>query len=158
MDCDENIKKECTPVEILGFHAQYERSLSRLYKLFSKKMPELELWPYLVEEEIKHECWIMQMIPKVVEGTIILKVLDYSAKFVREHTEMLNARIEQLKGEEIDLQKALRICVEYENYMLDRDFFGNLISDAPAIQSVIDKLIIDTENHRDEIKRAINEL
>ncbi len=145
-------------LEVLGYHSEYERNLARLYKLFTKKFPDDGLWPYMVEEETKHECWIKQIIPKVIDGVVDINVKDHTGKFVHDHMEMLSSKIESLKFVELTPLEALRICVEYEEFMLDKDFFGNLVSEAPAVQNVLDKLVEDTLRHRIAIKERIESL
>ena len=42
----------------VGLHAEHERLLANLYALFSKIFPNDELWPFMTEEERKHESWL----------------------------------------------------------------------------------------------------
>jgi hypothetical protein len=67
---EEEAKEISTGLILLGYHAEHERMISRLYSYYRKKFQKEGVWSFLVEEENKHEAWIKQIIVKVNEGII----------------------------------------------------------------------------------------
>jgi rubrerythrin len=157
-DEDDTSSMIYTKSAILGFHSEYERNLARLYSVYAEKFPDVELWRFLVEEERKHESWIKQIIIKVSEGVIDFELKEYTAEKVKNCIINLKDKVIETVGLDIDLKTALLNALEVEDSMLEKDFFDKFTSDAPAVQSVLSKLVSDTINHRYAIEEAINAL
>ena len=68
---------------LLGYHAEHERMISRLYAYYRKKFPKEGVWLFLVEEERKHETWIKQIIIKVNQEIIRFDHRDSSVEDIK---------------------------------------------------------------------------
>ena len=139
----------------IGLHSQYERLLSNLYKLFESIFPNDELWPFMSEEERKHECWLKDIILKLKEGTINFKKPVYNPDLVLKAMINIAEIIHYCKEFKITHEEAYQISFDQENSLLEDGFFGNFSSDAPAIENVFNLLIEDTIEHRNWLKRRI---
>jgi hypothetical protein len=136
-------------IQLVGSQAELERQLARLYSFFNKKFPGTELWPFLTEEEAKHECWLKQIIPKISEGSIILFVNDITIKAIEETIEDIISTCENAESKGISLIGAIKTAEKFEMHMLDKDFFKFLDSDAPVYSRILDKLYEDTKRHKE---------
>jgi hypothetical protein len=155
---EENLSGNKSKIEILGYHAEYERNLGRLYSLFSKKFPETDIWSYLVEEERKHEAWVKQIIFKFNEGVIKFESESDYSRWVCDCVINLKNKIEEIEKSEITLKEALIISLDYEDNMLEKEFFNIFYSEAPAFDSVLKNLVKDTEKHRKIVADKLAEL
>ena len=139
----------------IGLHAEHERLLANLYTLFGKIFPDDELWPFMIEEERKHESWLKEIMLKLKEGVINFRNPDYSIDLVKKEIINLSETIEYCSAYKITHQEAYQIAFHQENSMLEDKFFDNFSSDAPAIESVFEKLIEDTLEHRRWLNRRM---
>jgi predicted HTH domain antitoxin len=137
----------------IGLHSQYERLLSNLYKLFENIFPNDELWPFMAEEERKHECWLKDILIKMKDGTINFKKPSYNPEIVLKAIINISEIIHYCKEFKINHEEAYRISFDQENSMLEDGFFGSFSSDAPAIENVFNLLVEDTIEHRNWLKR-----
>lgn len=141
-------------IQLIGRQCELERQLSRMYFFFNKKFPGTELWPFLTEEEIKHECWLKQIIPKVSDGSIILFVNDVTSKAIEEMTAEIIITCEKAQKEGISLVGAIKTAELFEKHMLDKDFFKFLDSDEPVYSRILEKLHEDTLTHKKMLAAA----
>lgn len=139
----------------IGLHAEYERQLSNLYKLFENIFPNDELWPFMAEEERKHECWLKEILLKMKDGTIDFKKPSYNPEIVLKAVINISEIIHYCKEFKITHEEAYHISTDQENSMLEDGFFGKFSSDAPAIENVFKLLIEDTIEHRNWLKRRM---
>jgi len=137
----------------IGLHSQYERLLSNLYKLFENIFPNDELWPFMAEEERKHECWLKEIMIKLKEETIVFKKPSYKPDLVLKAVINITEIIHYCKEYRISHKEAYNIAFDQENSMLEDGFFGSFSSDAPAIENVFNLLVEDTIEHRNWLKR-----
>ena len=141
--------------QYIGLHSQYERQLSNLYKLFENIFPDDELWPFMAEEERKHECWLKDIIIKMKDGTINFKKPSYKPDLVLKAIINISEIIHYCKEFKISHNEAYQLASDQENCMLEDGFFGNFSSDAPALDRVFRMLIEDTIEHRNWLKRRM---
>lgn len=139
----------------IGLHSEYERLLSNLYKLFEKIFPNDELWAFMAEEERKHEFWLKDIMRKLNEGVIIFKAPKYPVDKVREAIINVAEIIEYCKAYKLSHKEAYQIAIQQESSMLENKFLNNFSSDAPAVESVFTKLIEDTIEHREWLKKKM---
>ena len=148
------MKSKEEQILLIGKQAELERQLSRLYGLFDKKFPLTKLWPFLIEEECKHECWLKQILPKVMDGSIYVFVNEVTVLEIEKMTDGIVKAYEKFDREGISLVKALSAAEKFEVHMLDRDFFHFLDSEDPKISQLLDSLNEDTKKHRDMLIKA----
>lgn len=139
----------------IGLHSQYERLLSNLYKLFESIFPNDELWPFMAEEERKHECWLKDILIKMKDGTINFKKPSYKPEIVLKAIINISEIVHYCKEFKITHEEAYRISFDQESSMLEDGFFGSFSSDAPAIENIFKLLIEDTIEHRNWLKRRM---
>ncbi len=139
----------------IGLHAEHERLLANLYTLFGKIFPDDELWPFMKEEERKHESWLKEIMLKLKEGVINFRNPEYSIDAVKKEILTLNETIGYCNEYKITHKEAYLIAFKQESSMLEDKFFDNFSSDAPAIESVFEKLIEDTMEHRRWLNRRM---
>lgn len=139
----------------IGLHAEYERQLANLYRLFESIFPNDELWPFMSEEERKHEQWLKDIIKKMKDGTIIFEKPSYDPEVVLKAVINIAEIIHYCKEFKISHKEAYLIAFEQENSMLEDGFLKKFTSDAPALEKIFRMLIEDTIEHRNWLKRRM---
>lgn len=139
----------------IGLHAEYERQLANLYRLFEKIFPNDELWPFMSEEERKHEHWLKDIIRKMKEGTIIFTKPSYDPKIVLKAIINVAEMIHYCREFKIYHSEAYQIAFDQENSILESGFLKKFSSDAPALEKIFGMLLEDTIEHRNWLKRRM---
>ncbi len=107
------------------------------------------MWPFLVEEERKHEAWIKQIIPKIGTGEIYFFLENFTVEAIETTLEYINEEYEKAEKEGIDLIRALSVAQSLEEATLDKSLFKYFDSGSPQIEEVLDSLREDSIKHRD---------
>ncbi|MBN2834987.1 MAG: hypothetical protein JXR48_08475 [Candidatus Delongbacteria bacterium] len=155
IDIDKQQKLVYEKTAILGLHAEYEQLLSRLYKIFSNKFPDEELWSFMAKEEKKHEAWVKQIILKMIEGTIIYENEDEYQDNIINSLVDLKETIKDIPEKDISEEDALEIAFSIEESMLEKEFFEKFSLDAPLVEQILENLKKDTRKHRDMLDKKI---
>jgi len=136
-------------IHFIGKQAELERQLARLYKLYSDKFPENGLWPFLVEEERKHEAWLKQIIPKVQSGDVLFFLDNFTVEAIQQTIEYINEEYNIAVNEGITLIRAISVAHALEDSALDKSIFNFFDSGSPVIEEILDDLREDTKKHRE---------
>jgi len=152
------MKSKEEQIFFLGHQAEYERHLARLYKLYEDKFPYSPIWPFLVEEERKHEEWLKQIMPKVQSGDIYFYRNEFTLEAISQMINYVNEEFDKAEKEEIDLMRAVSVALYIEDSSLEKNIFTYLDSDSPKIQEILDSLSEDTKKHRKLLLNARDEL
>lgn len=145
-------------ISFLGKQADYERHLARLYSLYEKLFPDFKMWPFLVEEERKHEAWIKQIIPKIQNGEIYFFLDNFTVQAIEQTLIYIEEEYEKAEKEGIDLIRAVSVAHYLEDAALDKSIFNYFDSGSPQIEQVLDDLKEDTKKHRDMLHKTKNEM
>lgn len=138
--------------------AELESQLAKLYDLYDHKFPMTKIWPFLVEEEKKHESWLMQIIPKIEDGTIYFFRDEVTVQNIDSMIESIEKEIARAHLQVIDLKRAVSIALSFEDAALEKNIFSFFDSEDPVIEQTLDKLIEDTNIHRKMLMEAVESL
>ena len=152
------MKSKEEQIQLIGRQCELERQLSRLYSLFDKRFPLTKLWPFLLEEECKHECWLKQILPKVADGSIYIYFNEVTVQAIESLTDEIRTAYEKADREGLSLHNALTLSEKFEVHMLEKDFFHFMDSDYPEVSRILDSLNEDTKKHRDMLIGARNKI
>ncbi|MDY0016683.1 MAG: hypothetical protein RBS89_02500 [Candidatus Delongbacteria bacterium] len=139
-------------ISFIGKQAEFERQLARLYSLYQKKFPAFKLWPFLVEEERKHEAWLKQIIPKIKTGEIYFFLDNLTFQAIEQTIDYINEEYEKADKEGIDLVRAVSVAHSIEDSALDKSIFKYFDSESPSVEEILDNLKEDTKKHREMLE------
>lgn len=142
-------------IMFIGRQAEFERQLARLYALYEEKFPDFDLWPFLVEEEQKHEGWLKQIIPKIKSGSITFFLDDLRVQAINKAIEYINKEYEKVGKEDINLFRAVTVAQGIENSALENKIFDYFDSDSPSVDKILNDLKEDTKKHRDMLLKYV---
>ncbi|HAQ62599.1 TPA: hypothetical protein DCR49_11505 [Candidatus Delongbacteria bacterium] len=145
-------------IELVCNQAELESQLAKLYGLYDHKFPMTKIWPMLVEEEKKHESWLMQIIPKIEDGTIYFYSDEVTTQNINVMIESIKKEIDRALLQVIDLKRAVSIALSFEDAALEKNIFSFFDSEDPVVEQTLDKLIEDTRIHRKMLLEAVESL
>lgn len=138
---------------ILDLFAQNELNVSRLYRLYSQKIPTQQVfWEKLSREEIQHA----QEIEKAYSGkkepfqenNFSRGIIKYVADFVQDS-------IKQAKEEKMSHKKALQVALRIEQSFLEKKCFEIFIPNQQTIKKVLQKLNKETQEHIERLQKEL---
>ncbi|MFA5927602.1 MAG: hypothetical protein WCT32_03560 [Patescibacteria group bacterium] len=135
--------------------AEHERTIGRLYSVYSDLLPDKEFWQKLAKEEEYHAKWITSFTEDVYDGEIRL-----SDKFQSEPIWQSIKRIKQMIEDAKDQTEgqALINALAIEDMILEKDFIDLFDEGEPSVQEVLLKLIQGTQNHRLRIEDKLRSI
>jgi len=145
-------------VELVCNQAELESQLAKLYSIYNKKFPLTKIWPLLIEEEKKHESWLMQIIPKIEDGTIYFYRDEITVENINALIESIENEIDKANTLVIDLKRAVSVALMFEDTALEKNIFSYFDSESPVVELTLDKLIEDTKRHRELLMEAVESL
>ena len=148
------MKSKEEQISFVGKQAELERQLARIYSLYSEKFPDYSLWPFLVEEERKHESWLKQIIPKIKEGEIYFFLENFTVQAIQQTLEYIEEEFQKAEKEGITLIRAISVAHSLEDSALDKSIFNYFDSGSPFIEEILDNLREDTKKHREMLHRV----
>ena len=141
---------------IINLMARNEEMISRIYKAFSVKFPELgKFWSQLSIEEKGHADILRALGKKVGEGKLSINSQKINANQILGMLETNESLANQVEQKRIKPEKALNIAFEIEESMLEKNIFDVFSGDAPDIQHDFELLREHTKQHRIRLEKVI---
>jgi len=140
---------------ILTLLIENEETLSKLYKIYSQKFDEYQLfWERLSEDEIEHANAIRAL--EKIADEITEKRFDKDT--ILEFSAYINIKLNDAKKENQSIEKAIKTAVEIENEIIERQFFEPFDGDSAYLKKAIRYLKETVETHKKAVERALNKL
>lgn len=151
-----NLKE--SQIKVIEMLARNEEAVSKLYKAYAEKFPNYEsFWSRLAEEEIEHACWIRKLHSKIKEGSVYFNEGRFKIEAIQTSLDYLNDWLVKAQKEEISLINALSLAWDIENALMERKYFEIFEGDSVELKHVLTNLADSTKDHRDRVKRALDE-
>jgi len=141
---------------IINLMARNEEVISRIYKAFYVKFPELgKFWEQLSIEERGHANILRALGKKVGEGKLSIDSRKINANQILQMLEHNESLANQVEKKSIKPKKALEIAFEIENSMLEKNIFDVFSGDSPDIQHDFELLREHTKQHRIRLEQVM---
>jgi len=127
--------------------AELEKNLAALYTIFDNKFPSTKIWPFMISEELKHEEWLRQIIPKVENGTIYFFKIGIALSTISSLIESIQNECKNAERLGIEHEHAVSLALKYEDLALKKNIFESFDSQNPDLMNVIDSLHEDIKKH-----------
>jgi hypothetical protein len=133
--------------EIIKLMQESEKGFAKLYIKYSQIFPNKEFWVSLANDETNHAQWLaalakshdVEAIDAQIAPPAFIKVMNKSMLEVIASTK------------EISLKEALTKAKNLENTFLENNYFAVFRGLGRPFRDTIEKLISETEIHRDKI-------
>lgn len=138
---------------ILDAFEENELNISRLYEIYSKKIPRKQaFWEKISKEEIRHAEEIRK-IDKETEASF--KESKFHRGIIRNIFDFVEKSLQEAEKEDISHLEALNVALRIEQSFLEKKSFEIFAPNQKTVKEVLQKLNLETEGH---IKKLQNEL
>jgi len=148
-------------LKILNLLGENEKAVAGLYACFAQKSPKhKEFWNELVREEIDHFQWIDELRAGIEEGTIKVDRRKFPIEMLQGSVETIKELTDRAENNASSLAKysdQLEIAFELEEGMIEKNFFKAFDTDDDLIKSLLGKLQVATNEHRQRIKKELEQ-
>ena len=136
-----------------------EETVSRLYKAYAKKFPELShFWSQLSREEEEHADNLKRLFSKVREGSLSFKQDRFNPQAIRTLTHHLEQTLNTVQNEGMSLRSALRTALDIEDALIEKNYFGVFVDDAKELKDTFLNMQSELEKHKKRIKDALDKI
>lgn len=130
-----------------------ERVIGQLYKTYAIRFTgDYQFWIQLFKEEEEHAKWVKKLEIDVEQGNLYFDGKRFKLNAIQTTISYIQKKINQATGNSMTEQDAYHIAWDIENGLLEKGFFKTFKSDQPGLKDVLNKLIHDTQEHRDRIQ------
>ena len=141
---------------ILDLFELNELKISKLYRIYSQKLPERKVfWEQLSKEEIQHAIEIRNAYSgkeDVFEDNNFARgAIKYVADFVQDG-------IEQAKENDLSHMEALEIALRVEQSFLEQKCFEIFIPNQKTVKEVLQKLNKETQDHIERLRKELKKV
>jgi len=135
---------------ILRLFEENELNISRLYRIYSEKIPQGKaFWIKLSKEEIQHALEIRESY-KGKEN--IFKENTFARGTIKHVSDFVFDSINQAKTEKLSYVEALEIALRIEQSFLEKKCFEIFIPNQETVRNVLKKLNKETEKHIERLQ------
>lgn len=138
---------------ILDAFEQNELNISRLYEIYSEKIPRKQaFWKKISKEEIRHAKEIRK-IDK--EGEVSFEESKFHRGIIRNIFDFVEVSVKEAEKKKLSHVEALNVALRVEQSFLEKKSFEIFAPNQKTVKEVLQKLNLETEGH---IKKLQNEL
>ena len=143
---------------LLELLEQLELDMSNLYKLFAEKFPKYaDLWATLSEQEILHAKWVKELSDMAKDEKVVFDEKVTRTYTVKKVLEMIQDTYAKTQANKISLIAALSICRDFEQSILEKEFYNYFITKDPDARVLISQIRTETLDHQTSVKKAWEE-
>lgn len=138
---------------IIANMEKLEQVIGQLYKIFSLHFDRDDsFWMQLSKEEQNHAKLLKELGNEMKQGKLFLSTERFNIEAVQTTIRYVQKRINQARNHLVAEQDAYHIAWDIENGLLEKIFFTTFKTDEIALKAVLEKLIRDTQEHRNRIR------
>lgn len=137
---------------------EHERRLAELYRTYGELFPAKKIfWLDLAQEELGHALWLRNFGAKEDEGKLSFKKTKITAASVETSLRHIDKQLDLAKEGQVDLLGALTTARDLENALIDNMAMVLVQSNEPLVKKLLEKLHLESEQHRNRIADEIIE-
>lgn len=145
-------------IDIIGMMAAHETAIARLYETYAAKIPQLrEFFGELAEKEVEHARTITDFVARVKAGSVRVNPRRFSTQSILASLDYLEEHQKKAEAGAINGIIALSTCVDLEDALIEKKFFEIFESDAPEVKQFLQKLSVETTEHRQQARLALEQ-
>ena len=156
-----DIKKEIRESQghLLDQLAQYESSISDLYAVYARLLPDMStFWQTLSKEETGHAQFLNSFHKLLENGAVFFNLDRFNAHAILNCLAEVHQELARTKQGPVSLSHALTTALSIETAVLDGHFYDTVKTDTPEFIVIAEHLSKDTYRHRSLILEKYNAL
>lgn len=143
---------------LLELLEQMELDMCQLYKLLAEKFPKYaNLWTTLSQQEILHAKWVKELSDMAKDEKVVFDEKVTRTYTVKKVLDMIQDTYAKTQANKISLMSALSICRDFEQSILEREFYNYFITKDPDAKALINQIKAETLDHQSKVKKAWEE-
>ncbi len=132
-----------------------EKTLARLYALFSEQFPDYqEFWIKLSREEERHARLIQKLFDAAKRGKIFFDEGKMKTYTLDAFTARLKSIFEKAEKGEFTVVSAFVCAVDYETSLIEKNIFTHFDSLSDKVKTTLKILQSETLNHVERVREA----
>lgn len=148
---EEKVKEIISKMEML------ERFIGQLYKTYARIFPaNYSFWTELSQEEEQHAKLVNDLKKELENSNIFFDKRRFNFNAIQTTIQYIQRKIRQANDGLINEQEAYNVSWDIENGLLEKNFFRTFTSNQNEVKRILDKLLHDTEDHRNRINKKKN--
>jgi hypothetical protein len=148
---EEKVKEIISKMEML------ERVIGQLYKTYAKIFPvNYSFWTELSQEEEQHAKFVKDLKKELENNNIFFDKQRFNFNAIQTTIQYIQKKIQQANDGLINEEEAYNVAWDIENGLLEKNFFRTFTSNQNEVKRILDKLLHDTEDHRNRINKKKN--
>jgi len=138
--------------KMIELYIEQERMLSLLYKKISICFPEKRIfWEGISRNETKHAGMIVALYNYVKNGDAIFVESKTRTYTLNSFIDYIKSIVQRLEENKLDSIQAISISIDLENSLIEKNVFNSFQGDADAAKLVLNRLKIETIEHRSRL-------
>ncbi len=143
---------------LLELLEQLELDMCNLYKLYAEKFPKYaDLWSTLSQQEISHAEAVKKLSDMAKDEKVIFDEKLTRTYTVKRVLEMIQDTYAKTQANKISLMSALSICRDFEQSILEKEFYNYFITKDADAKALINQIRGETLDHQTKVKDAWEE-
>lgn len=144
-------------IKVLELLVKHEGAMAGLYKLYSQKFPKYKkFWSDLVSDELMHASIIKGFYSKIEDdGFIYFSAEKFRKEEIESSLIYISDKMVGVQEKEISIKDALSATLKIEKGLIESHCLDVFWTESENRKLLLQKLIADTERHRDKVEKAI---
>lgn len=139
--------------KVLALLTEHEELISRLYSAFADNFTEhAEFWRSIAEEEAGHADMLRKLRESIQDGDAHFGKDTFPLQGIKFSIVSVKKAISEARSGKMSLMAALAMARDYENSLIEKDFFKVAEADSKAVKEVMLKLVEDGNRHRSTVE------
>ncbi len=145
--------------KIIELYIEQERMLSLLYRKISICFPENRVfWEGISRNESEHAGMIVALYNHIKNGDAIFVETKTRTYTLKTFIDYIRSIIQKLEENKLDSTQAISISIDLENSLIEKNVFNSFQGDADAAKLVLNRLRIETIEHRNRLANMKDKL
>ncbi len=145
-------------IDVIRLLAKNEFGIASLYLQYAEKLPEhKDFWMELSHDETDHGNCILELRPRVAEGTVSFNIYGFQALEVERLLRFIEEMKQDIDKPDFEMKHALSAAYYWENSMIENECFKVFEGDSPAFIKVMEILREATSVHREKVCVAMEQ-
>lgn len=143
---------------LLELLEQLELNMADLYKLFAVKFPKhADLWVVLSQQELEHAKAVKRLSVMAKDNKVVFEEKLTRTYTVKKVLEIVRDTYAQVQANKINLMTALSISRDFEQSILEKEFYNYFIGKDSDTRALIDQIKGETFDHQAKVRNVWEE-
>jgi len=139
---------------------EHEELISQLYRTFADEFSGLAgFWNSIAEEELVHASLLKSLRESIHDGDAHFSKGSFPLESIKFSIVSVRKTINEVKSGQVPLLiTALALAKDYENSLIEKDYFKVVEGDSAEVKATLLRLVEDGKKHRAKIEQKLAEL